>query len=108
MDRHFPVSTQSSPQRSTRSKQRPDWYSHHVAALTTEELDPYTVREAQSSPNSTKWKKAMEREMKSLHSNKVWELVEPLPDPKIVGSKWIFKCNVEVQTHSALSSVLSL
>ena len=75
-----PVSTQSSPRRSTRSKQRPDWYSHHVASLSTEELDPSTVHEVQSSPNSTKCKKAMEQEMKSLHSNKVWELVEPPPD----------------------------
>ena len=63
-----------------------------VIMLSTEELDPSTVREAQSSPNSTKWKEAMEREMKSLHSNKVWELVEPPPDRR---SKWIFKRKVD-------------
>lgn len=37
----------------------------------------------------------MEREMESLHSNEVWELVEPPPDRKIVGSKWIFKRKVD-------------
>ena len=42
-----PVSAQLSPQRSTRPKQKPDWYSHHVASLSTEELDPSTVCEAQ-------------------------------------------------------------
>ena len=33
----------------------------------------------------------METEMKSLWSNKVWELVEPPPNQKIIGSKWVFK-----------------
>ena len=33
----------------------------------------------------------MKMEMDSLHSNQVWELVEPPADRKIVGSKWIFK-----------------
>ena len=33
----------------------------------------------------------MEREMGSLRSNEVWELVEPPPERKIVGSKWIFR-----------------
>ena len=37
----------------------------------------------------------MEREMKSLHSNEVWELVEPPPDRKVVGNKWIFKRKVD-------------
>ena len=36
----------------------------------------------------------MEREMESLHSNEVWELVEPPPNWKVVGSKWIFKRKV--------------
>ena len=34
-------------------------------------------------------------EMDSLHSNKVWELVEPPADRKVVGSKWIFKRKVD-------------
>ena len=41
-----------------------------------------------SGPNSVKWKQAMEREMRSLRENEVWELVELPPDRKVVGSKW--------------------
>ena len=38
----------------------------------------------------------MKREMESLWSNEVWELVEPPPNRKIVGSKWIFKHKLDV------------
>ena len=37
----------------------------------------------------------METEMRSLLSNKVWELVEPPPNQKIVGSKWVFKRKID-------------
>ena len=37
----------------------------------------------------------MKMEMDSLHSNEVWELVEPPADRKVVGSKWIFKRKVD-------------
>ena len=37
----------------------------------------------------------MEIEMKSLQLNGVWELVEPPPNRKIIGSKWIFKRRVD-------------
>ena len=37
----------------------------------------------------------METEMRSLLSNKVWELVEPPPNRKIVGSKWVFKRKID-------------
>ena len=37
----------------------------------------------------------MESKMKSLHLNGVWELVEPLLNRKIVGSKWVFKRKID-------------
>ena len=37
----------------------------------------------------------MEREMKLLHSNEVWELVEPPSDQKVVSNRWIFKGKVD-------------
>ena len=33
--------------------------------------------------------------MKSLLSNKAWELVKPPPNWKIVGSKWVFKWKID-------------
>ena len=35
------------------------------------------------------------REMKSLCSNEVWELVEPPPNQKVVGNKGIYKRKVD-------------
>ena len=61
----------------------------------TEQQDLSSVAEARSAPDKVKWEKAMGREMKSLHSNEVWELVEPPPDRKVVGKKWIFKRKVD-------------
>jgi hypothetical protein len=47
----------------------------------------------------------MEEEMRSMHKNEVWELVEPPPDRRTIGSKWVFKrklnCNVMVERHKA-------
>ena len=37
------------------------------------------------------WLNAMEKEMKSLQENNVWELVELPNGWKPVGSKWVFK-----------------
>ena len=42
------------------------------------------------------------KEMESLHSNEVWELVEPLLERKIVGSKWIWiDANGTVNSYKA-------
>ncbi|KAH9678657.1 hypothetical protein KPL71_025802 [Citrus sinensis] len=37
------------------------------------------------------WKKAMNQEMESVYSNKVWELVEAPNGVKPIGCKWIYK-----------------
>ena len=89
-----PTSAESTLRRSTRIRQEPDRYVDNLA-LTSTEQDPLSVAEAKSSSDSAMWEEAMEREMKSLQQNKVWELV-PLPtDRKVVGSKWVFKRKVD-------------
>ena len=47
------------------------------------------MSEAFNSKEKEKWKKAMEKEMKSLRVNDVWDLVELPKDRKAVGSKWV-------------------
>ena len=81
--------------RSTRNKQQPDRYGHSVSIAFTEHSDPSSVSEAKSAPDRLEWEDAMETEMRSLLSNKVWELVEPPPNWKIVGSKWVFKRKID-------------
>ena len=74
----------ATPRRSTRSKQQPR-YSYHISVAMTDDHNPSSVAEAKSAPEAPEWEKAIEREMKSLHLNDVWELVDIPPDRKIVG-----------------------
>ena len=60
-------------------------------AYIAQEEDLVTVREALSSQDAAKWRKAMETELQSLHKNQVWELSELPPGRKAIGSKWVFK-----------------
>ena len=48
------------------------------------------------SENKDQWVNAMNDEIESLKAHGVWELVEPLKDSKIVGSKWVFKAKRDV------------
>ena len=86
-----PNVSEAVPRRSTRLKQPPNRFGHSVIVALDDEKDPSTFSEAKSVPNKLKWEEAMKREMESLWSNEVWELVDPPPIWKIVGSKWIFK-----------------
>ena len=53
--------------------------------------DPETYKEAMMSLNSSKWLESIEDELRSMSSNKVWDLVEIPDGVKPVGSKWVFK-----------------
>ena len=44
-----------------------------------------------SSTEKEQWRTAMQKEMDSIHSNVVWDLVELPEGHKPVGSKWVFK-----------------
>ena len=44
-----------------------------------------------SSTEKEQWRTAMQKEMDSIHSNDVWDLVELPKGHKPVGSKWVFK-----------------
>ena len=58
-----------------------------------------------ASPDKAKWVNAMEKEMESLHTNEVWDLVELPKDRKAVGSKWVYKtkrsANGTIERHKA-------
>jgi hypothetical protein len=53
--------------------------------------DPTSYEEAMGGPNSSKWLKAMEDEMRSMSSNNVWDLEKISKRAKIVGCKWVHK-----------------
>ena len=55
------------------------------------EIDPTDYDEAMSNVDVHFWKKAMEVELESMHSNHVWELVEAPKGIKPTGYKWVYK-----------------
>jgi hypothetical protein len=51
---------------------------------------PYTYKEAVQSVESAKWKEAIDEEMKSLHKNQTWDLVQLPKGKKTIGCKWVY------------------
>jgi hypothetical protein len=61
------------------------------------EGDPTSFKEAMRSDNLSKWLKTMEDEIKSMSTNKVWDL-EPIPkEAKTLGCKWVYKTKHDSQ-----------
>lgn len=45
----------------------------------------------QNAVKESKWKKAMEEEIKAIEKNQTWELTDPPKENKIIGMKWVYK-----------------
>ena len=88
---HSDRSAERTSRRSTRERHPPDYYGIKVNIANNLPKEPLTVKEAVASPDKGEWKTAMEKEMKSLKENDVWELVELPEGRKGVGSKWVYK-----------------
>ncbi|KAL1209598.1 Retrovirus-related Pol polyprotein from transposon TNT 1-94 [Cardamine amara subsp. amara] len=52
-----------------------------------DDLEPKSVYEALSCPNSDEWNGAIGKELESLKVNHVWDLVDLPPDQKAIGNK---------------------
>ena len=91
--------------RSHRDRRRPDYYGTWIYTADAQKREPRSVTEAMSSNESEKWSEAMEREMKSIESNNVWELVELPEGKKPIGCKWVYKVKTgadgEVERYKA-------
>ena len=77
--------------RPERERRPPDHYGEWAAVTSAESNEPKIVKEALASPDKSKWMITMAREMESLRTHDVWDLVELPRDRKAVGSKWVFK-----------------
>ncbi|WVZ90162.1 hypothetical protein U9M48_036489, partial [Paspalum notatum var. saurae] len=51
-------------------------------------FEPRDVSHALSDPN---WVNALHEELENFERNHVWDLVEPLPNCRPIGAKWVFK-----------------
>ena len=97
--------TDQALRQSQRMKRPPDLYGEWATVSISESNEPRSVTEALASPDKIKWLNAMQKEIQSLNSNDVWDLVELPGDRKAVGSKWVFKLKVDadglVERHKA-------
>ena len=82
--------------RSEHTQQCPDRYGIWIYSVKQQEKEQVTVKEAISSSESEKWKEAMEKEIRSIEANEVWELVELPKGKKTIGCKWVYKCKLGV------------
>ena len=71
----------------------------HIACHAGQIEEPKTIEEALSSGNAKEWKTAADAEFESLMENETWELVEPPRDKNIIGSKWVFRVKVGLQSQ---------
>jgi hypothetical protein len=60
-------------------------------ALSINDDDTRTIREAMNLEDNKLWKKAMVEEMDALDKNEAWDIFELPSGRKSVGSKWLFK-----------------
>jgi hypothetical protein len=69
----------------------PDDYEIYTSEEIHMEGDPISYEEAMRSHHSSKWREAMEDEMRSISANQVWKLEEIPKGAKTVGCKWVYK-----------------
>jgi hypothetical protein len=81
------------PRRSSRVKKSaiPDDYEVYECEEIHIEGDPTSFEEAMSRPNASKWLEAMEDEIKSMSTNRTWDLEEIPKGAKTIGCKWVYK-----------------
>ena len=60
-------------------------------AVDEQPVEPVTLKEALDSTESEEWLHAMQKELQSLETNDVWDLVDLPEGKRVVGSKWVFK-----------------
>jgi hypothetical protein len=73
-------------ERTTRPRSRNASHFAHSAFVAT--FEPNDIGHALSDPN---WVNAMHEELENFERNQVWVLVEPPPNCKPIGTKWVWK-----------------
>ncbi|GKF54497.1 hypothetical protein Tco_0161407 [Tanacetum coccineum] len=92
-----PQNVKVSIRRSVRIPQAPNRCGFYVDEYELGDLnEPPNYKATLSDPEFDKWLEAMNTEMQSMKDNQVWVLVDPSPNGRTVGSKWLFKKNTDI------------
>ena len=95
-----PEATPTVPQRRSDRERRPSTrYSVHEYVLLTDGGEPESYKEAVETEDREKWEEAMQDEMKSLHDNHTFELVNLPKGKRALKNKWVFR--VKQQEHTS-------
>ena len=80
---------------SGRVSHRPVFFGHEGEVNQTESLmvedDPLSYEQAMTDVDAKSWQEAMNKELDSMKSNSVWDLVDLPEGVKLIGCKWIYK-----------------
>jgi hypothetical protein len=81
------------PRRSQRARRSAisDDYEVYVSKEIQMKGDPTSFEEAMRSAHSSRWLEAMEDEMRSMSTNRVWDLEEISKIAKTICCKWVYK-----------------
>jgi hypothetical protein len=77
-------------ERTTRSRVRNNSHFAHAAFVAT--FEPKAIGHALSNHN---WVNSMHDELENFKRNQVWEMVDPPPGCKPIGTKWVWKTKRE-------------
>ena len=83
---------------STRETRRPDYYGGHVYEATDVQKEPQTVKKYSE---KEQWEAAMQKEMDSIYTNGVWDLVELPANRTPVGNKKKTKADGSIERYKA-------
>jgi hypothetical protein len=87
------VSHNEPPRRSQRARKSAisEDYEIYVSEEIQMEGDPTSFKEVMRSAHSSKWLEAIEDEIRSISTNRVWDLEEIPKGAKTVACKWVYK-----------------
>ncbi|GFV43657.1 retrovirus-related Pol polyprotein from transposon TNT 1-94 [Trichonephila clavipes] len=57
---------------------------------------PKTYRETTRTPKAADWESAMDKEMQVMYNSKVWNLIEPPKEAKVLGCRWVYSLKLNV------------
>ena len=86
-----PILVESQLRRSTRQRQSSSRYPSSGYVLLTDRGELETSEESTSHEKHKEWYNAMQDEMKSLHENHTFDLVELSKGKRALGNKWVFR-----------------
>ncbi|WVZ52036.1 hypothetical protein U9M48_003131 [Paspalum notatum var. saurae] len=84
----LPTACSSLPRQQAHAKADPTEDAWEVTSKIVPSRQPWDVSHALSDPN---WVNAMHEELGNFERNHIWDLVEPPPNCRPIGPKWVFK-----------------